>query len=743
MIYRILFFLCALCIPTFVLGQAKDSLAPLWGNEVLMHTHQFISAPIQALSKREDDEPQNNYVFEYDTIALPFIDDFSRNRVKKFTFDRNDPGIRIDSFFIFKVNGIYQPVYEGMLDTSYAYFYNSISNFWDSTPNTFDVIQFLNDTFQTVIAEDTLWPKPNGRIENGIFVSVNIEADTILVNRADTIFYIPSNNDGALWLSNDVYINNTYGMFEPTYGVATFDGLDSTGQPHIRAFTPNLKGEADVFVSAPIMLGTKPFGGFYDITDSLLFSFYYQPQGMGERPEVNDSLTLEFYAPFDDEWVWQWGAKGEATKPFEQVKIPIRENRFMVDGFQFRFKNFATLTGNFDHWNIDYVHLDANRSMSEDGYDDVAYIGQGQSIIKNYSQMPWSHFKSNAQQFMRDTVGALVYNNHSLSKNVSFGTDILDGTNVLLSTPLNQNVEPLFQAKSSLEKYINTSPFVLPDTSTATRKAFWVKSILNTTPDFNRLNDTLFHYQQFGTFYAYDDGSAEAAYFVEGPGSSIAVKFNCELEDTLRAVNIFFPRTYEDYSQQFFSIKIWSSLFPEVLLYESPYFNPIYSEGRDLVQRFDIEPMLIEGEFFVGIEQLNLRVYVGFDKNYNSQSNVFYQVGGGWQNASFPGSVFIRPDFGTENSPWPVSIGENTKSNAFTPKVYPNPSSSVLNIRNETSLDELNARLYNLHGSLVLIEKAQHVSSLQLDVSGLATGIYLLQLESDKGTVTQKVSIVR
>jgi hypothetical protein len=43
----------------------------------------------------------------------------------------------------------------------------------------------------------------------------------------------------------------------------------------------------------------------------------------------------------------------------------------------------------------------------------------------------------------------------------------------------------------------------------------------------------------------------------------------------------------------------------------------------------------------------------------------------------------------------------------------------------------------------VLIEKAQHVSSLQLDVSGLATGMYLLQLESDKGTVTQKVSIVR
>jgi hypothetical protein len=46
--------------------------------------------------------------------------------------------------------------------------------------------------------------------------------------------------------------------------------------------------------------------------------------------------------------------------PFSRYFLPISAAEFLMDGFRFRFRNYATLSGNADHWHVDYVIVDDN-----------------------------------------------------------------------------------------------------------------------------------------------------------------------------------------------------------------------------------------------------------------------------------------------------------------------------------------------------------------------------------------------
>ncbi len=57
---------------------------------------------------------------------------------------------------------------------------------------------------------------------------------------------------GGVWMDNQVYINNTFGLNPPTYGVATFDAIDSTGKIYTTATTESFL--ADALTSRPVNL---------------------------------------------------------------------------------------------------------------------------------------------------------------------------------------------------------------------------------------------------------------------------------------------------------------------------------------------------------------------------------------------------------------------------------------------------------------------------------------------------------
>ena len=113
----------------------------------------------------------------------------------------------------------------------------------------------------------------------------------------------------------------------------------------------------------------------------------------------------------------------------------INDPYYLHNSFQFRFKNYATLSGNFDHWHLDYIKLD-NFSISNDtsNINDVAFVYDSPSFLKRYNEMPWSHFKDNMNDEINDTINILLRNNQA-SINVDYQYNVYDDGSIIEHYP--------------------------------------------------------------------------------------------------------------------------------------------------------------------------------------------------------------------------------------------------------------------------------------------------------------------
>jgi hypothetical protein len=75
--------------------------------------------------------------------------------------------------------------------------------------------------------------------------------------------------------------------------------------------------------------------------------------------------------------------------------------------------------------------------------------------------------------------------------------------------------------------------------------------------------------------------------------------------------------------------------------------------------------------------------------------------------------------------------------------IYPNPTRTHATILNKGSLRMENIEVYNVLGQLVYQAKADNDSSHALDVQGLASGIYTVQIYTDKGSVARKLEVIQ
>ncbi|MBP6532782.1 MAG: hypothetical protein KA285_05830, partial [Bacteroidia bacterium] len=188
----------------------------------------------------------------------------------------------------------------------------------------------------------------------------------------------------SLWMDSSVFINTNYGDLPTTIGVATFDGLNQHGLPHNPAATQDSIG--DNLTSRPIDLGVLSGD------TSIWMSFFYQPQGLGDVPETRDSLVLQFR---DTGGVWNnvWALQGKADTAFQRANIHVLDAKYFYRGFQFRFYNIATVNGNRDHWNLDYVIL-RRFGAPNDSILDNALIYPQKSLLTEFTAMPYPHYKS-------------------------------------------------------------------------------------------------------------------------------------------------------------------------------------------------------------------------------------------------------------------------------------------------------------------------------------------------------------
>ena len=445
------------------------------------------------------------------------------------------------------------------------------------------------------------------------------------------------------WIDEYAFINTSFTANPITIGVATMDAIDSEGYLN---GTGSLPFESDFLTSAPINLN-------YPGRTDIYLSFFYEPMGLGDDPEEWDSLTVEFFVVDSNLWERVWSQTGSQNDTFQQVFIHVSEERFLKKGFQFRFMNYAShqspaidQRGNVDHWHVDYVYLDTARSSNVTAINDVSMISPMPSILKNYESIPWQHFP------LKPSLEIRYRNNDTTVRNV---TRILKITDLafLETDSVNGGAVNVQPKVLNVFNFPYNYPFIFYD---ADSTVFEVMSYLVTEDLDYKLNDTVRRFQEFFNYYAYDDGSAENGYGLRGGGTNnatVAYQFNSYKKDTLRGVKMFFNRTQDDASQDYFRIGIWnhdkSTSSPGELIYTSEPVQPQYEEELNKFITYEINDtiLVLDDEFYVGwIKTTERMLNVGFDRNIVNNDKIFYNLGQGWLNSGFSGSLMIRPIMG-------------------------------------------------------------------------------------------------
>ena len=274
-------------------GQV-DKLYPLTYNAALANQQNF----------QKSTYIYNNIVIIPDTLQLPFIEDFSEKTLLPYNFAETSVydtivyamGDCIDERFDLKTGAF-------MINQSYQYFFDTMADQIDSTALsaiTLNVYDNTSSCFPVVSSTFQVYPQPYIYLFDTLtglpLDSTPMLADTI-VSYA-TIYYA-SISPKLKWLDNYAFINTTFPINPITVGVATLDGLNEKGLPYNNTVI-NAYGDADVLTSKPIDLS-----GLHN--DSLVYlSFFVQAEGLGDKPNINDSLVLEFKNEYEDQWINVW-----------------------------------------------------------------------------------------------------------------------------------------------------------------------------------------------------------------------------------------------------------------------------------------------------------------------------------------------------------------------------------------------------------------------------------------------------
>lgn len=563
-------------------------------------------------------------------------------------------------------------------------------------------------------------PKNNGQIHK---TSRDFQ-DSISLPFVEDFSYSGNHADYDKWLGYSVQINGNLPLKPPTIGVATFDGLNWKGNPYSNALT---SGNADTLTSKPFRLAYSP-------ADSLYLSFFYQPGGRGNYPEFIDSLILEFYNVTDSTWAWIWGVKGEdypqLPRDFSQVMIPITDTAYLKNGFQFRFRNFAQQNGSWDHWNLDYLKLEAGRFQNDTLYNDFAFMYPASSLLLNYQSVPLWHFLPNANDNMDDFYNLSMTTLNAGPANKFYGYEFYNANQVEVDVLLLSNQGPILPR----EEYILEEPvkYTYEDPGTESTVYFLHHYLSENQDDLSR-NDTIVYEQVLSNYYALDDGTPEARISINNNGGGFAAqRFDSYLSDSLKAVQVFFNRTIGDVGGQSFYLMIWSagSNAPGTLLYEKAVEYPP-SQGLNSFFTFALDSAIYipSGSYYVGWAQTsNFDINIGFDKNFNNNGRIYYNLDGNWYNyGAQQGTLMIRPLF---RYPYDLYVGSESqpKRDLSQWNLYPNPANGSVNI--QVSIEGNNQWLLMDPSGRVINQGESNNSQIEVSLSEIPSGFYFVGLKS-------------
>lgn len=430
---------------------------------------------------------------------------------------------------------------------------------------------------------------------------------------------------------------------------------------------------------------------------------------------------------------------------FKQILIPVVDEQYFRNNFQFRFRNYASLedrgvrgwASNVDQWHIDYVKLDRNRSHTDLYPNDVAFVAPTTSFLKNYYAMPWNQFHSGE---VKEKFYNQLSNLSSSARNTSY-TYLITNANGQVVTEFeknNENAEPYYP--NFLHDYLLHAH---PDIDRNAFSTLSDSTVFTVTHVFEEVgmsdvcprNDTCVFEQKFYNYYAYDDGTAEAGYSLlstmTNPEAFLALRFTLNNPDTLRAVRIWFNNVLDNGNFEYFTLKVWAprDTLPGTELYSSEALIPSHgNDYLDFVTYYLDEPIVVSGTFFVGFYQNhNTQLNIGFDQNSDSRVNVFFKTESQWKKSILKGVPMIRPVLGRE-FPTGLGIGKPENNTAIT--VYPNPTRDMIRINVSPQDTRVTGVLvFDMYGKMIFQENIVHETEA-IDLAPYAPGIYFVRVMS-------------
>src|SRR5690554_102254 len=384
----------------FINSQAQDYLAIPKSNPAL-----FTNEALQKHGNIDKlvDEIRDSVIYAFDTLDLPFIDDFSRDHFYRSIASMPSSQYSDTMFYkILRSGNVYRDTAGLVTDTTYTFQLGVNGNVISKVDNFAGFIEVFDLSSYPLSSEMlTVYQGFN------IYDSLNGNKDTVPVQpdlfQDSAKYYFVDADTNVFYTDKKVYRNNHFAILPPSIGVVTFDGLDENGLPY--DMYNSLTVKADYLTSVPLRMGNL-------LDTHVYISFFIQPKGLSlSGPGRGDCLALDFYNPSNNKWGTLWSVDGYTADTFKQqiVKVP---NQYLKDGAQFRFRAYANSTGAFDHWHLDYIYLDAGRNLQDTAYRDIAYVYEPHSLLKDYHAMPYWHFKTNPALYMIDSSGAILVKNN-------------------------------------------------------------------------------------------------------------------------------------------------------------------------------------------------------------------------------------------------------------------------------------------------------------------------------------------
>jgi hypothetical protein len=685
----------------------------------------------------------STFIFTTDTLKVTLtkgiLDEFSTNRFQHYVSDFNNPTITTDKRYKLMDKNGNNPLppntkYHNQITVKRTI--NVAQNSIVVTPLTPDTIKYSDLSVYPPIYDLVYVYPPYDLVDT---VDYPNPIDTLYLNTvyyvqdSATQFFAKSIDTNAVWQDSYAYHNYTFAKDPWTLGVATFDGLDENGYPYL--INSTIEGYADKLTSKPIdMSSLAPNNDVY-------LSFLYQKEGFGDIPEAEDSLTLEFYSPSQDKWFPIWGVNGGPVSDFRKVHIKIDEPAFFENGFQFRFQNYGRLAGSLDHFHLDYVYLRSGSGPADTLFKDFAFVYPIKSYLKEFTAVPWDHYKDSPSGKMSDRVEIVVRNGSNITENSQNGTAWIKQNGTILGTYTLSDYE--LTDHDPATNYAPLTTFVsyhdfsqgyrFDENTPGDEQEFELRATASVPFSQLTINDSTFGYQKFSNYYAYDDGSAEQAYGINGNQAMLAYKFTPYEADSVIGVSMSFVPTVQDVTSKLFLITIWNddNGKPGTKIYEDDYFfprNPSYGYGHNAFVNYYLKDTLkvpVTGTFYIGWRQLDdVKLCIGLDRNNDNKDKIFYSTNNGttWINTIYDASLLIRPIFSTALD---ASLGVEKKSaiTTYSFGAYPNPTSDNLTITtNHPSY--LGADLFDLNGQLLKTWKQDEIS---VSVADIQQGIYLLR----------------